>query len=788
MALNVKEIPSTPPSPDKRFGHTITMVTKDRAIMFGGALGEGAYKITNDTFSFDCNLNRWSVLKPKANEETPAPRAAHASTSVQNNQMVIFGGAQSHGQLVDNELFLLKLSGNEHQGRWVLVPVEGSKPSARYGHVMVFFKPFIVVMGGNIGNEPNNEVWTLSIEKSPFYWTKLELKDPPPARVYHAATIWKNPNRGDMILIFGGRNGTNEALKDLWGLRRHNSGEWDWLSAPSSNDKNSGPTERYQHSLLVTKNLAMAVGGRNNKDTPLLPMDVYNLETSTWEAFGGVNRFRHISWICGSILYTHGGFESSKPLAPTDLLTTVDLNEVFIAKPDLLKNIESGKIESKVSVSQGASPGVREDSTTKPLYSINSNIMIAEIKDDKGIFNIVKIDDLTQEGQKMVEQHQHRNGPTQQEEYTRTLANAFIKNLLKSLDFKATENAPFPFKIETIGVLCDTAIALLKKTPPLINLRPGVKIFGSLHGQFADLLRFFKSYGVPDDDHQFERKSDIEALDYLFLGNYVDRGTNSLEVICLLLALKIKFPEHIHLLRGSHEDRKINIAEGLYTECQQRLKEEPEAPNSIYNKLNDVFENLSYAAVIAGKIFCVHSGIGVNLKKLDQIEKLKKPFVINHNDLSSIEQKVVFDMLWSDPVLDINDTQNKINEHRDNVAKGTIVRFGTERISQFLNDNGLQIIVRSHEPVLDGAEEFGSTALYTIFSCTDYGGIRNNDAAIFHHHKHTKQLITYTIKHVKGLTKWYNLTAVRKSKVDNREADPNDRPVTPVRRITKPNS
>ena len=89
-------------------------------------------------------------------------------------------------------------------------------------------------------------------------------------------------------------------------------------------------------------------------------------------------------------------------------------------------------------------------------------------------------------------------------------------------------------------------------------MRPGVKIFGSIHGQFADLLRFFKEYGIPDDDYSFENKGDIEAIEYLFLGNYIDRGTNSLEVICLLLALKLKFPDHIHLLRGSHEDKKIN--------------------------------------------------------------------------------------------------------------------------------------------------------------------------------------------------------------------------------------
>jgi protein phosphatase len=117
-------------------------------------------------------------LRPKNNEDCPSPRAAHASTGVEANQLVIFGGAHSHGNLVDNELYLLKLSNSEANGKWVKVPVKGEKPSSRYGHSMVFFKPFILVISGNILNEPCDEVWYLSIDKSPFYWKKIEFNYP----------------------------------------------------------------------------------------------------------------------------------------------------------------------------------------------------------------------------------------------------------------------------------------------------------------------------------------------------------------------------------------------------------------------------------------------------------------------------------------------------------------------------------------------------------------------------------------------------------------------------------
>ena len=84
-----------------------------------------------------------------------------------------------------------------------------------------------------------------------------------------------------------------------------------------------------------------------------------------------------------------------------------------------------------------------------------------------------------------------------------------------------------------------------------------VKVFGDIHGQYIDLMRFFDLWGTPDEN------GDIESYDYLFLGNYVDRGNHSLETICLLMALKIKFPDKIHLLRGNHEDKWINNAFGF---------------------------------------------------------------------------------------------------------------------------------------------------------------------------------------------------------------------------------
>jgi protein phosphatase len=115
----------------------------------------------------------------------------------------------------------------------------------------------------------------------------------------------------------------------------------------------------------------------------------------------------------------------------------------------------------------------------------------------------------------------------------------FVSALLRSPSEwrppQSTEHARFPIKRENVQRLCDDMFKLLENhSNTLLKLRVPIKIFGSLHGRFLDLLRLFESFGVPSDDHP---NGDIEKFDYLFLGNYVDRGFNSLEVVCLIFAL-----------------------------------------------------------------------------------------------------------------------------------------------------------------------------------------------------------------------------------------------------------
>lgn len=208
---------------------------------------------------------------------------------------------------------------------------------------------------------------------------------------------------------------------------------------------------------------------------------------------------------------------------------------------------------------------------------------------------------------------------------------------------------------------------------------------------------------------------DIDSNDYLFLGDYVDRGSNNLEVICLLFALKCKYPAQIHLLRGNHEDPGINVLYGFQDECRRRLREDCENPYSCWNNFNKVFEVLPLGALIEKKILCVHGGIGKTINHVSDIEELQRPITVAPIPKNEQDQKIL-DILWSDPTESDAVLGTIANEVRDPDRVGHIVRFGPDRVHKFLTANDLQLIIRAHECVMDGFERFAGGRLITLFS------------------------------------------------------------------------
>ncbi len=273
-------------------------------------------------------------------------------------------------------------------------------------------------------------------------------------------------------------------------------------------------------------------------------------------------------------------------------------------------------------------------------------------------------------------------------DYTENInMNDLLAKILKSEHIDETE----------IEFTCEKVTELFICEPNILNLDSPIALIGDIHGQFADLLSLFEFGLYPPESN------------YLFLGDYVDRGKQSIECISLLFAYKIKYPQNFFLLRGNHESKAINKIYGFYDECKRRYSID------LWKMFCDCFDYIPIAGLIEDRILCMHGGISPELRSLDQIRDISRPTEIPENGL-------VCDLCWSDPEKGIKGWG--INE------RGVSVTFGVDKIREFLDNTNLDIVVRAHQVVEDGYEFFGDKDLVTVFSAPNYCGDFNNSGAI----------------------------------------------------------
>ena len=239
-----------------------------------------------------------------------------------------------------------------------------------------------------------------------------------------------------------------------------------------------------------------------------------------------------------------------------------------------------------------------------------------------------------------------------------------------------------------ITAICTAVRELLLNQPALLELSAPVKIVGDIHGQYMDLLRTFEMCGFPPNSN------------YLFLGDYVDRGKKSLETILLLFCYKLKFPENFFLLRGNHESANVTRVYGFYDECKRRCN------IKIWKTFIDAFNCLPIAAIVASKIFCVHGGLSPSLTHMDDIRQIARPTDVPDYGLLN-------DLLWSDPADMESDWES--NE------RGVSYCFGKKVIMDFLQRNDFDLVCRAHMVVEDGYEFFQDRILVTVFSAPNVG-------------------------------------------------------------------
>ncbi|KAK1278333.1 Serine/threonine-protein phosphatase PP1 [Acorus gramineus] len=245
--------------------------------------------------------------------------------------------------------------------------------------------------------------------------------------------------------------------------------------------------------------------------------------------------------------------------------------------------------------------------------------------------------------------------------------------------------------------LCVLSKDIFLNQPNLLELQAPINVCGDIHGQFSDLLRLFEYGGFPPDSN------------YLFLGDYVDRGKQSIETISLLLAYKIKYPDKFFLLRGNHECASINRIYGFYDECKRRFSVR------LWKIFTDCFNCLPVAAVIDDKILCMHGGLSPELDSLDRVRKIERPVDVP-------DQGLLCDLLWADP-------DKEIKGWGEN-DRGVSYTFGADKVAEFLMKHDLDLVCRAHQVVEDGYEFFAERQLVTIFSAPNYCGEFNNAGAL----------------------------------------------------------
>lgn len=254
-----------------------------------------------------------------------------------------------------------------------------------------------------------------------------------------------------------------------------------------------------------------------------------------------------------------------------------------------------------------------------------------------------------------------------------------------------------PLSERDVTMLLRKFMELLFREDNILSLSAPIIVCGDIHGQLYDLFELFRVGGPPADNK------------YLFMGDYVDRGYYSLETFCYLIALKMKYPDNVYLLRGNHECRTVNQMYGFFEDCLQSY-----GHPGIWKLCNEVFDLLPIAALINRTIFSVHGGLSPDIALIEQISLLDR-----NDELPS--SGPLADLTWSDP--DLIESW-EVNQ------RGAGFIFGSKPVEEFCHNNKLKMITRAHQMAMDGYQYFFDNKLITVWSAPNYMYRSGNAASV----------------------------------------------------------
>ncbi|CAM6021262.1 unnamed protein product [Sphagnum balticum] len=666
--------------PGPRYGHVMSLVGQRFLLSISGNDGK---RPLADVWALDTAAKpyEWRKLEPEGDGPPPC---MYATACARSDGLLLLSGGRDAGSVpLDCAYGLAK----HRDGRWEWAVAPGISPSARYQHAAVFVNARLHVSGGALGGgrmvEDASSVAVLDTAAGVWCDRKGVVTSPRTGRFSNDAAGGEPSVEltrrcrhaaaavGDLIFIYGGLRG-GVLLDDL--LVAEDSASAESTSAASlaaaanaSLARSTSPGAKLPEG---NKHAQSEVVGRNAKGVESL------VQASAAEAEA-----------------MSAALAAAEARAAAARESTGEAGEKYSSDRDRGSDATSSvRLHHRVVVvaaeSGGASGGVVRQLSIDQFENEGRRVSYGT-------------PDSTSQARRLLDRQMSISG----------VQKKVLSYLLKPRGWKPPVKRQFFLDCNEIAELCEASERLFARESSVLQIRAPVKIFGDLHGQFGDLMRLFDEYGSPST------AGDITYIDYLFLGDYVDRGQHSLETISLLLALKIEYPMNVHLIRGNHEAADINALFGFRIECIERLGERDGI--WAWQRINQLFNWLPLAALIEKKIICMHGGIGRSINHVQQIEALQRPITMEAGSV------VLMDLLWSDP------TENdSVEGLRPNARGPGLVTFGPDRVMDFCKNNDLQLIIRAHECVMDGFERFAQGHLITLFSATNYCGTANNAGAI----------------------------------------------------------
>lgn len=270
-----------------------------------------------------------------------------------------------------------------------------------------------------------------------------------------------------------------------------------------------------------------------------------------------------------------------------------------------------------------------------------------------------------------------------------------------------------------ISALANLLVSHLAEECTLVETTAPAKIFGDIHGQFRDMLLFFHDFGFPSSS----------GPTYVFNGDWVDRGRHQLEVVVVLFALKIAYPNKIVLLRGNHEDPVMNQhmgPYGFYARCLHRLGEHSGA--ATFKDVTHAFNWLPLGCLIEQQILVVHGGIGAGEWTLGQLKSTERP--LDHGALAT--NMMLWNILWSDPIADEEKDSFGVHDSPRDRHAHEMFTFGKDVTAKFCHRNNISMVVRSHQAFKRGCgyDIMHDGKCVRVFSARDYEGAENDGSIL----------------------------------------------------------